>query len=53
MTNWWLTDNAALRRYSVRVDSSVLGADADGYVHHFDEVKPQHHDAAMFHLDIG
>lgn len=44
----------AFYRYSVRVDSSVLGADCDGYVHHFDEVRTGPHDSPMiFHLDIG
>ncbi|XP_022824876.1 counting factor associated protein D-like [Spodoptera litura] len=40
-------------RYSVRVDSSVLGPDCDGYIHQFDEVQTQHHDPSMFHLDIA
>ncbi|KAH9640213.1 hypothetical protein HF086_008449 [Spodoptera exigua] len=40
-------------RYSVRVDSSVLGPDCDGYIHQFDEVQIQHHDPSMFHLDIA
>ncbi|KAJ8714310.1 hypothetical protein PYW07_002535 [Mythimna separata] len=39
--------------YSVRVDSSVLGTDCDGYVHQFDEVQARHHDASMFQLNIA
>ncbi|XP_047029345.1 counting factor associated protein D-like [Helicoverpa zea] len=39
--------------YATRVDSSVLGADCDGYVHYFDEVQLQHHDSSMFRLDIA
>ncbi|KAJ8718240.1 hypothetical protein PYW08_002477 [Mythimna loreyi] len=39
--------------YSVRVDSSVLGTDCDGYVHQFDEVEARHHDSSMFHLNIA
>ncbi|CAH0587828.1 unnamed protein product [Chrysodeixis includens] len=40
-------------RYAVRVDSSVLGADCDTYVHHFDEVQTKHHNSAMFNLNVA
>lgn len=44
----------ALRcRYSVAVDSSVLGAACDGYVHRYSELRDQHHEPGVFVLDLG
>lgn len=40
-------------RYSVSVDSSVLGGDCDGYVHRYRELRDQQHEPGLFVLDLG
>lgn len=40
-------------RYSVAVDSSVLGPNSDGYVHRYTELRDQRHEPALLHLDTG
>lgn len=44
---------SSVGRYSVAVDSSVLGADSDGYVNRYTELRDQHHDPALLRLDTG
>ncbi|KOB67608.1 putative peptidase [Operophtera brumata] len=41
-----------LLKYSVSVDSSVLGAACDGYEHRYRELRDQQHEPGMFVLDI-
>ncbi|XP_045761802.1 uncharacterized protein LOC123865029 [Maniola jurtina] len=46
-------DSATPLRYTVGVDSSVLGADCDGYEHRYSGVQQQEHDPRLFAPDIG
>lgn len=40
-------------RYTVSVNSSVLGPDCDGYHHQYYEVTEQQHMPNIFNLDLG